>query len=90
MKKERMLIWHEKAKIMPVDLKVAIDRHVVSLTVVCDPLGIEEGGFEPGATFGKNDWMQMFQRFSFTPGTVLKDGQGRLYEFRSSSKVGVK
>lgn len=70
----------EKAKVVAVDLTLAINRAVGSLIVVHDPL--DRGGFGAGVVFDKEQWERMLANMTFTPGTVLKDGQGRLYEFR--------
>jgi len=53
---------------------------VRAMTVVSDPL--MPGGFAAGTPFGQDEWEQMLRMMTFTPGTILRDGQGRLYEFR--------
>jgi hypothetical protein len=69
----------EKAKVVAVDLNQAVRRDVRILTVVSDPL--KGGGFRAGVRFMKEEWEQMLKHLSFTPGTTLKDGEGRLYVF---------
>jgi len=69
-----------KAKNYAAPIERALARGVGSLSVVSDPL--ECGGFKPGTSFPKDYWELMVKDLTFTPGTVLKDGQGRLYEFR--------
>jgi hypothetical protein len=69
----------------PLPLRVAIERKVTGLTVVLDPL--EPGGFAPGTVFDRTGWREMYAHFSFTPGTLLKDVQGRLYKFESEEAV---
>jgi hypothetical protein len=64
----------------PKSLLVAIERKVLFLTVVSDPME-EDGGFRPGAVFGKTDWRQMLIHYSFTEGMILKDSVGRLYKY---------
>lgn len=61
------------------DLNLAVERNVRILTVVSDPLG--RGGFQAGVRFVKEEWEQMLKHLSFTHGTILKDGDGRLYMF---------
>jgi len=68
------------AKVRPVDLRQAILRRVKALEVVNDPLDV--GGFAKGTVFIQEHWERMLFNFSFTPGTILKDSQNRLYEFR--------
>jgi hypothetical protein len=69
----------------PLPLKVAIERKVTGLTVVLDPL--EPGGFAPGTVFDKTGWHEMYARFAFTPGTILRDVAGRLYKFEDKEAV---
>ena len=57
----------------------ALEDGVVKLIVVHDPL--ETGGFSAGTTFDKDHIEQMLRLKSFTPGTTLKDGKGRLYRY---------
>ena len=77
--------WHERQKVMAVPLKKAVERGVRSLTVVTDPL--EFGGFRAGAQFSQDEWQQMLRLSSFSPGTVLRDGQGRLYEYEIEKDI---
>ena len=69
----------EKARVVAVDLHLAVERNVRFLTVVNDPDA--KGGFHAGVRFVKEEWEQMLKHLSFTPGTLLKDGDGRLYRF---------
>jgi hypothetical protein len=71
--------YREKQKVVPVPLTKAIERKVRAVTVVRDPLAV--GGFAAGTVFGQDEWEQMLRLMTFTPGTVLMDGQGRLYRF---------
>jgi hypothetical protein len=73
--------WRERQRAEKAPLQAAVARHVTNLTVVCDPLE-EEGGFRAGVVFPKQDWTLMLQYLAFTPGTILRDAQMRLYEFR--------
>ena len=79
-KKIRQDRWRGKQRIMAVPLEKAIERKVRAMTVVNDPL--MPGGFAAGTPFGQDEWEQMLRLMTFTPGTILRDGQGRLYEFR--------
>jgi len=68
------------AKRIPAPVERAIARGVTKLTVVNDPL--EDGGFKAGTSFPKDYWELMLKDMTFTPGTILIDGQNRLYEFQ--------
>lgn len=70
----------ERAKTFAVPVEQAVTRGVTNLTVVSDPL--ESGGFKPGTSFPKDYWTLMLKDMTFTPGTILRDGQQRLYEFQ--------
>jgi len=72
--------YRAKQKVVAVPLEKAIERKVRAMTVVNDPL--VPGGFAAGTPFGQDEWEQMLRMMTFTPGTILRDGQGRLYEFR--------
>jgi hypothetical protein len=50
-----------------------------ALTVVSDPLGT--GGFAAGTRFSVEECEAMLKYFSFTPGTILQDANGKLYKF---------
>jgi len=73
--------WRERQQAEKAPLQAAVARHVTNLTVVRDPLD-ENGGFRAGVTFSKDDWQLMMRFMTFTPGTILRDAQQRLYEFR--------
>ena len=79
-KRIRQEKWRERQCAEAVSLDYAVARRVVNLTVVNDPL--DKGGFAAGVTFIKEEWEQMLRHLTFTPGTILMDGQRRLYEFR--------
>jgi hypothetical protein len=79
-KRIRQEKWRARQCAEAVSLDYAVVRKVVNLTVVHDPL--EVGGFAKGVTFIKEEWEQMLRHLTFTPGTILCDGQKRLYEFR--------
>lgn len=79
-KQIRQARWRDKQKEFAASLEKALENGVVSLIVVHDPLPI--GGFAAGALFHKEDIEQMIRLGTFTPGTTLRDGQGRLYEYR--------
>jgi hypothetical protein len=72
--------WRTRQCEVAVSLEVAFERGVKRLVVVLDPL--ERGGFREGTEFHQEEWEQMVRHLSFTPGTLLMDGQRRLYEFR--------
>jgi hypothetical protein len=55
-----------------------MERGVIGLTVVADPLG--RGGFAAGTYFPHDEWVGMLKHWSFTPGTILRDRDGRLYK----------
>jgi len=76
---EAMRRAREKARVVAVDLNLAVERNVRFLTVVNDPDA--KGGFHAGVRFVKEEWEQMLKHLSFTPGTLLKDEIGRLYRF---------
>lgn len=62
----------------PVPLeKVFSATNVYSLEVVNDPL--EPGGFRAGQRFNLEEIEAMVKYWSFTPGTILRDLNGRLY-----------
>jgi DNA-directed RNA polymerase subunit RPC12/RpoP len=79
-KKLRQERWREKQTRQAAPIEVAIQRKVRTLIVVNDPL--ERGGFREGTEFIQEEWEQMVRHLTFTPGTLLMDGQKRLYEFR--------
>lgn len=72
--------WLAKSKSVIAPLDAALERGVSNLSVVIDPL--ESGGFKPGTSFPKDYWTLMLKDMTFTPGTILRDGQQRLYEFQ--------
>jgi hypothetical protein len=43
--------------------------------LIYDPMSIDDGGFEPGTCFGKEDVLYMLQNFAFTEGTTLRYGR---------------
>lgn len=81
---ERMRSKRLKQKYVPMflndlpGLEEAVARNVIGLTVVHDPM--EVGGFRAGTYFGHDDWIAMMKRWSFTPGTILRDATGREYQ----------
>lgn len=79
LKQEQNMRYRQKQKEQAVPLSSAIARKISVLTVVHDPL--DHGGFAKGVTLNRQDWGQMLKHLSFTPGTILKDGQDRLYIF---------
>jgi hypothetical protein len=79
-KKLRQERWRAKQLRVAVPVEEAIKRKVRTLTVVHDPL--EGGGFREGTEFIQEEWEQMLRHLTFTPGTLLMDGQKRMYEFR--------
>jgi DNA-directed RNA polymerase subunit RPC12/RpoP len=78
--------WYGKQKLVAAPMQKAVERKVKRLFVVDDPLPLDKGGFKPGTEFLMDDWRDMVRLMTFTPGTILKDGQGRLYEFRLGKK----
>jgi len=77
--------WWDRQRSENVPLETALTRHVTNLVVVRDPL--ECGGFRAGAEFSQIEWHKMLDNFSFTPGTILRDAQHRLYEVYGGSNV---
>ena len=69
---------------MAAPLEVAVERRAASLVVVDDPL--RPGGFREGTLLTKEEWRQMLRLLTFTPGPLLRDGQGRLYEYQVRSR----
>lgn len=65
-------------------LEEAVARNVIGLTVVHDPIDV--GGFREGTHFGHDEWVAMMKYYTFTPGTILQDADGRKYEVAGAGR----
>jgi hypothetical protein len=75
---DRNVKYRMRKKEVKSTLYQAVERKVIGLTVVLDPL--ERCGFAAGTYFPHDEWVGMLKYRSFTPGTILRDCDGRLYK----------
>jgi hypothetical protein len=82
---ERKRAWDKRRREKVLDLYEVMGDTPRALTVVSDPL--EEGGFAAGTKFSVEECEAMLRHFSFTPGTILQDANGKLYRFEDGDFV---
>lgn len=82
---ERKRAWEKRNKEKILDLYEGMEGSPRALTVVSDPL--EEGGFAAGTRFSVEECEAMLKHFSFTPGTILQDANGKLYKFEDGDFI---
>ena len=82
---ERKRAWERRNRERVLDLYEVMGESPRALTVVSDPL--EEGGFAAGTRFSVEECEAMLRHFAFTPGTVLRDANGKLYKFQDGDFV---